>query len=69
MQRGGSWNNNDLRKKGKGWMQTGFGMTAFNDGKAAKVKENKYDEKCFGCADMSLMNRGGAAAATRIVRR
>jgi len=45
MQRGGSWTNNDLRNKGKGWMKTGFGMTAFNDGKAAKMKENKWDKK------------------------
>merc|ERR1719183_2441783 len=27
MQRGGSWNNDDLTGK-KGWMKTGFGMTA-----------------------------------------
>ena len=44
MQRGGSWDNSDLQKK-KGWMQTGFGMTAFNDGKAAKLKANKFDSK------------------------
>jgi hypothetical protein len=43
MQRGGSWKNSDLTGK-KGWMQTGFGMTAFNDGKAQKAKENKYDK-------------------------
>ena len=30
MQRGGSWDNSDLAGK-KGWMKTGFGMTAFND--------------------------------------
>jgi len=79
MQRGGSWNNNDLRKKGKGWMQTGFGMTAFNDGKAAKVKENKYDEKynalkpsvgIFGDAGAldwggGARSGGGAQAGTR----
>merc|ERR1712078_205883 len=33
MQRGGSWDNFDLKGK-KGWMKTGFGMTAHNDGKA-----------------------------------
>lgn len=44
MQRGGAWNNKDLQGK-KGWMQTGFGMTAFNDGKAKTMKENKYDAK------------------------
>jgi hypothetical protein len=41
MQRGGSWDNQDLLKKGKGWQKTGFGMTAFNDGKAKKAKANK----------------------------
>jgi hypothetical protein len=51
MQRGGSWNNKDLTKKGKGWMTTGFGMTALNDGKAKTLKENKYDK---------LYNPGGA---------
>jgi len=45
MQRGGSWDNSDLRAKNKGWMNTGFGMRAFNDGKAQKMKENKYDKK------------------------
>lgn len=44
MQRGGSWDNQDLIGK-KGWMQTGFGMTAFNDGKANKLKKNKWDDK------------------------
>eukprot|EP00635_Sarcinochrysidales_sp_CCMP3193_P011237 CAMPEP_0118918522 /NCGR_PEP_ID=MMETSP1166-20130328/17978_1 /TAXON_ID=1104430 /ORGANISM="Chrysoreinhardia sp, Strain CCMP3193" /LENGTH=51 /DNA_ID=CAMNT_0006858845 /DNA_START=93 /DNA_END=244 /DNA_ORIENTATION=- len=28
---GGSWDNSDLKGK-KGWMNTGFGMFAFNDG-------------------------------------
>jgi len=48
MQRGGSWNNDDLRNgksKGKGWVKTGFGMTAYNDGKAKKMKENKFDKE------------------------
>lgn len=44
MQRGGSWTNSDLKGK-KGWMTTGFGMKAFNDGKAQAMKENKYDKK------------------------
>lgn len=46
MQRGGSWDNSDLvGKKGKGgWMKAGSGkMTAFNDGKAKKLKSNKFD--------------------------
>ena len=42
MQRGGSWTNSDLTGK-KGWMNTGFGMYAFNDGKAKKAKANKFD--------------------------
>uniref|UniRef100_A0A7S3JQ05 Uncharacterized protein n=1 Tax=Aureoumbra lagunensis TaxID=44058 RepID=A0A7S3JQ05_9STRA len=44
MQRGGSWDNKDLTGK-RGWMNTGFGMKAFNDGKAQKMKKNKYDDK------------------------
>ena len=44
MQRGGSWDNQDLLGK-KGWMKTGFGMTAFNDGKAKKFEANKFDKK------------------------
>ena len=42
MQRGGSWTNSDLTGK-KGWMNTGFGTYAFNDGKAKKAKANKFD--------------------------
>merc|ERR1719451_121750 len=44
MQRGGSWDNSDLIGK-KGWMKTGFGMTAFNDGKAEKKRELESDKK------------------------
>ena len=44
MQRGGSWTNSDLTGKGKGWMNTGFGMYAFNDGKAKTAKANKFDK-------------------------
>mmetsp|Transcript_3813 Transcript_3813/g.11855 ORF Transcript_3813/g.11855 Transcript_3813/m.11855 type:complete len:229 (-) Transcript_3813:261-947(-) len=43
MQRGGSWDNKDLKGK-QGWMNTGFGMKAFNDGKAKTMKKNKYDD-------------------------
>mmetsp|Transcript_19601 Transcript_19601/g.67527 ORF Transcript_19601/g.67527 Transcript_19601/m.67527 type:complete len:236 (-) Transcript_19601:71-778(-) len=44
MQRGGNWDNSDITGK-KGWMNTGFGMKAFNDGQAEKKKENKFDAK------------------------
>jgi len=47
MQRGGSWDNKDL-SGGKGWMNTGFGMKAFNDGQAKTLKKNKYDDKYNG---------------------
>jgi len=47
MQRGGSWDNADLANK-KGWTNTGFGMRAFNDGKAEMKKENKWDKKYNG---------------------
>ena len=44
MQRGGSWDNKDLAGGKKGWQKTNFGMRAFNDGNAKKLKENKYDK-------------------------
>ena len=44
MQRGGSWDNSDLKGK-KGWMKTGFGMTAYNDGKAEQKRELASDKK------------------------
>ena len=44
MQRGGSWDNSDLAGK-KGWMKTGFGMTAYNDGKAEQKRELASDKK------------------------
>ena len=61
MQRGGSWDNEDLVRGGgrfggklggrKGWEKTGFGgITGFNDGKAKKLKANRYDE---------MFNNGG----------
>ncbi len=44
MQRGGSWDNSDISGK-RGWMQAGTGsIKAFNDGKAEKMKSNKYGE-------------------------
>lgn len=43
MQRGGAWDNSDL-SKGKGWMNTGFGMRAFNDGKAKLTKWTQDDK-------------------------
>lgn len=65
MQRGGSWDNSDLTGK-KGWQKTGFGMTAFNDGKAEKKRELASDKRynnvkpdigIFGAA----VNWGGGA--------
>ena len=44
MQRGGSWDNSDLAGK-KGWMKTGFGMTAFNDGKADTTNVKKWTKE------------------------
>ena len=44
MQRGGSWDNSDLKGK-KGWMKTGFGMTAFNDGKADTTNVKKWTKE------------------------
>jgi len=44
MQRGGSWDNSDLSGK-KGWMKTGFGMTAFNDGKADTTNVKKWTKE------------------------
>merc|ERR1711939_174882 len=37
MQRGGSWDNSDLKGK-KGWMKTGFGMTAYNEDHARRAE-------------------------------
>ena len=44
MQRGGSWDNSDLKGKA-GWMNTGFGMRAYNDGKAEQKRELASDKK------------------------
>merc|ERR1719224_94467 len=66
MQRGGSWDNSDLTSQKKGWQRTGFGMMAYNDGKAEKKRELASDKKYndikpdigfFGAA----MNWGGGA--------
>ena len=80
MQRGGSWTNSDLTQKKKGWMNTGFGMNAYNDGKAKAQKANKYDAKynavkpsvgIFGDAGAldwtgrGARSGGGAQAGTR----
>ena len=47
MQRGGAWDNSDLAGK-KGWGNTGFGMRAFNDGKAKLIKSTAEDLKYEG---------------------
>ena len=46
MQRGGSWDNSDLKGKA-GWMNTGFGMRAYNDGKADIKKMTDKDKACL----------------------
>ena len=55
MQRGGSWDNSDLAGK-KGWMKTGFGMTAFNDGKAdtSNVKKWTKEDKKYAGAEKNV---------------
>ena len=55
MQRGGSWDNSDLSGK-KGWMKTGFGMTAFNDGKAdtSNVKKWTKEDKKYAGAEKNV---------------
>ena len=61
MQRGGSWKNSDLTSNKKGWMTTGFGMRAYNDGKATKTKENKYDAQYNGRKpSVSIWGDGGS---------
>merc|ERR1719261_2324825 len=73
MQRGGSWDNSDLAGK-KGWQKTGFGMTAYNDGKAEKKRELASDKKYndikpdigfFGAA----INWGGGAKGDDLAAR
>ena len=65
MQRGGSWDNSDLKGK-KGWMKTGFGMTAFNDGKA-DIKKMTAKDKAYLNAKPDIgifgqaLNWGGGA--------
>jgi hypothetical protein len=65
MQRGGSWDNSDLKGK-KGWMKTGFGMTAFNDGKADIKKMTEKDKAYLNAKpDIGIfgqaLNWGGGA--------
>ena len=65
MQRGGSWDNSDLSGK-KGWMKTGFGMTAFNDGKADIKKMTDKDKAYLNAKpDIGIfgqaLNWGGGA--------
>ena len=65
MQRGGSWDNQDLLGK-KGWMKTGFGMTAFNDGKADIKKMTDKDKAYLNAKpDIGIfgqaLNWGGGA--------
>ena len=65
MQRGGSWDNSDLKGK-KGWMKTGFGMTAYNDGKA-DIKKMTAKDKAYLNAKPDIgifgqaLNWGGGA--------
>merc|ERR1711924_388111 len=75
MQRGGAWDNSDLKGK-KGWMKTGFGMTAFNDGQAinwgggakggddlsARAKKNGLTN------DQQMWRDSGALSANEIAR-
>ena len=65
MQRGGAWDNSDLKGK-KGWMKTGFGMTAFNDGKADIKKMTDKDKAYLNAKpDIGIfgqaLNWGGGA--------
>jgi len=59
MQRGGSWDNSDLQRR-KGWMKTGFGMTAFNDGKAKKNKANEFDRYNDAKPSVGIFGDAGA---------
>ena len=65
MQRGGSWDNSDLKGKA-GWMNTGFGMRAYNDGKA-DIKKMTAKDKAYLNAKPDIgifgqaLNWGGGA--------
>merc|ERR1719247_3351333 len=67
MQRGGSWDNSDLSGK-KGWQTTGFGMRAWNDGKAEKKREldsdKKYNSDQKSGVNVFGLNWGGGGAKT-----
>merc|ERR1712118_415171 len=73
MQRGGAWDNSDLKGK-KGWMKTGFGMTAFNDGKADIKKMTGLtndqqmwrDSGALSAAEIARMNRSRGSGAPKI---
>ena len=73
MQRGGSWDNTDLTSKKGGWQKTGFGMTAFNDGKAEVKKSNKYDAQNGGKPEVGIfgktINWGGGAKGDDVAAR
>merc|ERR1711924_572818 len=61
----GAWDNSDLKGK-KGWMKTGFGMTAFNDGKADIKKMTDKDKAYLNAKpDIGIfgqaLNWGGGA--------
>merc|ERR1711939_817432 len=47
MQRGGSWDNSDLKGK-KGWMKTGFGMSAAEWKKIQEKEKKQRTGKNFG---------------------
>merc|ERR1712216_1116737 len=63
MQRGGAWDNSDLKGK-KGWMKTGFGMTAFNDGKA-DIKKMTAKDKAYLNAKPDIHLRPGPQLGRR----
>ena len=73
MQRGGAWDNSDLKGK-KGWMKTGFGMTAFNDGKADIKKMTDKDKAYLNAKpDIGIfgqaLNWGGGAKGDDLAAR
>ena len=73
MQRGGAWDNSDLKGK-KGWMKTGFGMTAFNDGKADIKKMTEKDKAYLNAKpDIGIfgqaLNWGGGAKGDDLAAR
>merc|ERR1711968_184685 len=78
MQRGGSWDNSDLKGKA-GWMNTGFGMRAYNDAKGdddltARAKKNGLtndqqmwrDSSALTANEIARMNRSRGGGAPKI---